>query len=141
VVVAGGAEAVITPVTIAGFGEARTLSTRDDEPERASRPFDVDLDGFVLGEGAGVVVLERAELEFAGGRRARRRGVLAGFGITSDATTSPGPIRWAPVRSGRSARPSPMRVCSQATSTTSTAMPPPPSSGTSVRRRPSSKRW
>lgn len=83
VVIAGGSEAMIAPVTIAGFGQARTLSTRNDEPERASRPFDVDRDGFVLGEGAGVVVLERAE--FAAARLARGRGMLAGFGITSDA--------------------------------------------------------
>jgi 3-oxoacyl-[acyl-carrier-protein] synthase II len=89
VVIAGGAEAVITPVTIAGFGQARTLSTRDDEPERASRPFDVDRDGFVLGEGAGVLILEREE--FAAARQARRRGTLAGFGITSDAHHITGP--------------------------------------------------
>jgi 3-oxoacyl-[acyl-carrier-protein] synthase II len=91
VVIAGGAEAAITPITIAGFAQARTLSTRNDEPERASRPFDVGRDGFVLGEGAGVVVLERAD--FAAARNARLRGVLAGSGITADAhhITAPDP--------------------------------------------------
>ncbi|MGW3470154.1 beta-ketoacyl-[acyl-carrier-protein] synthase family protein [Saccharopolyspora sp. NPDC000995] len=83
VVVAGGAEACIHPITIAGFVQARTLSTRNDEPERASRPFDVDRDGFVMGEGAGVVVLESAE--HAKARGARVYGRLAGVGITSDA--------------------------------------------------------
>ncbi|WP_406692293.1 beta-ketoacyl-ACP synthase II [Saccharopolyspora sp. ID03-671] len=83
VVVAGGAESCIHPVTIAGFAQARTLSTRNDEPERASRPFDADRDGFVMGEGAGVVILESAE--HAKARGARIYGRLAGFGITSDA--------------------------------------------------------
>ncbi|MFD2418568.1 beta-ketoacyl-[acyl-carrier-protein] synthase family protein [Amycolatopsis pigmentata] len=83
VVVAGGAEACIHPITIAGFAQARTVSTRNDEPTRASRPFDSDRDGFVLGEGAGVVVLERADRAKA--RGARIYGRLAGYGITSDA--------------------------------------------------------
>ena len=78
VVIAGGAEACITPITIAGFVQARTLSQRNDEPEKASRPFDVHRDGFVLGEGAGVMVLERAE--FAAARGARVHGRLAGAG-------------------------------------------------------------
>ncbi|AIJ25279.1 MULTISPECIES: beta-ketoacyl-[acyl-carrier-protein] synthase family protein [Amycolatopsis] len=83
VVVAGGAESCIHPITVAGFAQARTVSTRNDEPERASRPFDTDRDGFVLGEGAGVVVLERADRAKA--RGARIYGRLAGYGITSDA--------------------------------------------------------
>jgi 3-oxoacyl-[acyl-carrier-protein] synthase II len=83
VVVAGGAEACIHPITVAGFAQSRTLSLRNDEPERASRPFDVDRDGFVLGEGAGVLVLESAE--HARARGARVYGKLAGTGITSDA--------------------------------------------------------
>ncbi|MDQ3579946.1 MAG: beta-ketoacyl-[acyl-carrier-protein] synthase family protein, partial [Actinomycetota bacterium] len=83
VVVAGGAEACIHQVTVAGFSQARTLSNRNDEPERASRPFDVDRDGFVLGEGAGVLVLERAD--HAAARGARIYGKLAGYGMTSDA--------------------------------------------------------
>lgn len=89
VVIAGGAEAAITPFTVAAFGQSRTLSTRNDEPERASRPFDAGRDGFVLGEGAGVLVLERGE--FARARGARIRGRLAGFGITSDAHHITGP--------------------------------------------------
>jgi 3-oxoacyl-[acyl-carrier-protein] synthase II len=83
VVVAGGAEACIMPITVAGFAQSRTLSLRNDEPERASRPFDVDRDGFVLGEGSGVLVLEREE--HARARGARIYGKLAGAGITSDA--------------------------------------------------------
>ena len=82
VVVAGGAEACITAIPIAGFCQARTLSTRNDEPERASRPFDVHRDGFVLGEGAGVMVLERAD--HAAARGARVYGRLAGIGTSSD---------------------------------------------------------
>jgi 3-oxoacyl-[acyl-carrier-protein] synthase II len=89
VVIAGGAEAAIAPLTIAGFAQARTLSKRNDEPERASRPFDVDRDGFVLGEGAGVMIVERAG--FAAGRRARVIGRLAGFGVTADAYHITGP--------------------------------------------------
>jgi 3-oxoacyl-[acyl-carrier-protein] synthase II len=83
VVVAGGAEACITTITMAGFIQARTLSSRNDEPERASRPFDVNRDGFVLGEGAGIVVLERED--FARARGARIYGKLAGIGMSSDA--------------------------------------------------------
>ncbi|GAA4991860.1 beta-ketoacyl-[acyl-carrier-protein] synthase family protein [Yinghuangia aomiensis] len=83
VVVAGGAEACLHPLPLAGFAQARTLSTRNDDPERASRPFDAARDGFVLGEGAAVVVLERAD--FAAARAARRHALLAGSGMTSDA--------------------------------------------------------
>ncbi|MCP3785957.1 beta-ketoacyl-ACP synthase II [Micromonospora sp. A3M-1-15] len=83
VVVAGGTEAVIHPLPIAGFASMRAMSTRNDEPEKASRPWDKGRDGFVLGEGAGVVVLERAEHAAARGARVYAR--LAGAGITSDA--------------------------------------------------------
>ncbi|GAB3812422.1 beta-ketoacyl-ACP synthase II [Micromonospora zhanjiangensis] len=83
VVVAGGTEAVIHPLPIAGFASMRAMSTRNDEPERASRPWDAGRDGFVLGEGAGVVVLETAEHAAARGARVYAR--LAGAGITSDA--------------------------------------------------------
>ncbi|WP_367131087.1 beta-ketoacyl synthase [Saccharothrix sp. HUAS TT1] len=82
VVVAGGAEACITTITMAGFIQARTMSTRNDDPEAASRPFDVHRDGFVLGEGAGILVLERED--FARARGARIYGKLAGIGTTSD---------------------------------------------------------
>jgi 3-oxoacyl-[acyl-carrier-protein] synthase II len=89
VVIAGGAEAAIAPLTIAGFAQARTLSKRNDDPEGASRPFDVSRDGFVLGEGAGVMILERAD--FAAARGVRPIGRLAGAGITSDAHHITGP--------------------------------------------------
>ncbi|WP_405430327.1 beta-ketoacyl-ACP synthase II [Micromonospora sp. NBC_00617] len=83
VVVAGGTEAVIHPLPIAGFSSMRAMSTRNDDPERASRPWDQGRDGFVLGEGAGIVVLERADHAAARGARVYAR--LAGAGITSDA--------------------------------------------------------
>ncbi|ASR34812.1 beta-ketoacyl-[acyl-carrier-protein] synthase II [Prauserella marina] len=83
VVVAGGAEACIAPITIAGFAQARTVSTRNDDPARASRPFDTARDGFVLGEGAGTVILERADHAAARGARVYAR--ISGWGITSDA--------------------------------------------------------
>jgi 3-oxoacyl-[acyl-carrier-protein] synthase II len=82
VVVAGGAEACIVPITLAGFAQMRAMSTRNNEPERASRPFDMARDGFVLGEGAGMMVLERAE--FAAARQATQHGRLAGIGTSSD---------------------------------------------------------
>jgi 3-oxoacyl-[acyl-carrier-protein] synthase II len=83
VMIAGGSEAAITPMGIGGFGALRALSTRNDEPERASRPFDKDRDGFIVGEGAGVLILEEAEA-------ARRRGArvyaeLVGYGMSADA--------------------------------------------------------
>ncbi len=83
VMIAGGAEAAVTPMSVGGFGAMRALSTRNGEPERACRPFDRDRDGFIIGEGSGIVVLE--DLEFA-----RRRGAtiyceVAGYGMSSDA--------------------------------------------------------
>ena len=83
VVLAGGTEAAIIPLNIAAFAAMRALSTRNDEPERASRPFDKGRDGFVLGEGAGMVVLESAE--HAQRRGARLHAVAAGAGYSSDA--------------------------------------------------------
>ncbi|MEV8515479.1 beta-ketoacyl-ACP synthase II [Dactylosporangium sp. NPDC051484] len=82
VVVAGGTEAVIHPLPIAGFASMRAMSVRNDDPERASRPWDKGRDGFVLGEGAGVIVLERAEHARARGARIYAR--LAGAGLSSD---------------------------------------------------------
>jgi 3-oxoacyl-[acyl-carrier-protein] synthase II len=86
---AGGSEAVICPIGIAGFCSMRAMSKRNDEPERASRPFDRDRDGFVMGEGAGILVLE--EYEHAKNRGADIYCELAGYGLTSDAyhMTSP----------------------------------------------------
>ena len=91
VVLAGGAEASICPLPIAGFAQMRAMSTRNDDPAGASRPFDTGRDGFVLGEGAGIMVLERAE--FAAARGARVYGRLAGIGMSSDShhITAPDP--------------------------------------------------
>ena len=81
--ITGGAEAGITRLAVAGFGNMKALSTRNDEPERASRPFDMGRDGFVLGDGAGVVVLE--SLEHAQARDANIRGEVVGYGMSADA--------------------------------------------------------
>jgi 3-oxoacyl-[acyl-carrier-protein] synthase II len=89
--VAGGTEAAFTPMAFAGFCAMRAMSTRNDEPERASRPFDRDRDGFVMGEGAGIVILE--SLEHALGRGAGIYAEMAGYGTSSDAyhITAPDP--------------------------------------------------
>lgn len=91
VVLAGGAEACITAIPLAGFAQMRAMSTSNDDPEGASRPFDTARNGFVLGEGAGMMVLERAE--FAAARGATVHGRLAGTGTSSDAhhITAPDP--------------------------------------------------
>jgi 3-oxoacyl-[acyl-carrier-protein] synthase II len=83
VMIAGGTEAAITPMGVGGFGAMRALSTRNDEPERASRPWDKDRDGFVIGEGAGIVVLE--ELEHARNRGAEILSEIIGYGMGADA--------------------------------------------------------
>jgi len=89
--IAGGSEAVITPLGIAGFAVMKALSKRNDEPEKASRPFDKDRDGFVIAEGAGVVILE--ELSFALNRGAKIYAEIVGYAMTADAyhITSPSP--------------------------------------------------
>ncbi len=91
VVVAGGAEACIAPITLAGFCQARTMATGWEDPRQASRPFDTKRNGFVLGEGAGIVVLEREE--FATARGATIHGRIAGIGTSADAyhITAPDP--------------------------------------------------
>ncbi|HET6180014.1 MAG TPA: beta-ketoacyl-ACP synthase II [Candidatus Sulfotelmatobacter sp.] len=91
VMIAGGAEAAITPMGVGGFAAMRALSTRNDEPEKASRPWDRDRDGFVIGEGAGIMILE--ELEFARKRGAPILAEIAGYGMSGDAyhMTQPAP--------------------------------------------------
>jgi 3-oxoacyl-[acyl-carrier-protein] synthase II len=91
VMIAGGAEASITPMGVGGFAAMRALSTRNDDPEHASRPWDKDRDGFVIGEGAGILILE--ELEYARGRGAKILAELAGYGMSGDAyhMTQPAP--------------------------------------------------
>jgi len=91
VMIAGGTEAAITPMGVGGFAAMRALSTRNDAPEKASRPWDKDRDGFVIGEGAGIMILE--ELEFARKRGARILAEVAGYGMSGDAyhMTQPAP--------------------------------------------------
>src|SRR5690606_27145008 len=101
--IAGGAEGAVSPICVAAFAAMRALSTRNDEPTKASRPFDKDRDGFLLAEGAGVVVLETEE-------HAKKRGAvihaeLCGYGASSDAAhiTAPDPEGRGATRSMRSA--------------------------------------
>lgn len=91
VMIAGGSEAVISPLGVGGFNAMKALSTRNDEPEKASRPFDIDRDGFVMGEGAGIIILE--SLQSALDRGAKIYAEIVGYGMTADAyhITSPSP--------------------------------------------------
>jgi 3-oxoacyl-[acyl-carrier-protein] synthase II len=91
IMIAGGSEAAITPLAVAGFDALKALSTRNDEPARASRPFDRDRDGFVLGEGAGIVILE--EMQHALKRNAKTYAEVVGYGMSGDAyhITAPPP--------------------------------------------------
>ena len=136
VMFAGGSEAPISPVGVAGFAAVRALSLRNDDPAGASRPFDAGRDGFVIGEGAGCLVLE--SLEHAQARGAHIYAELVGSGMSSDAfhMTLPDETGESQARAmrhgaqrGRHRRP--------ATSTTSTPTAPPPTPATSPRPRPS----
>jgi 3-oxoacyl-[acyl-carrier-protein] synthase II len=91
VMIAGGSEAAITPMGVGGFASMRALSTRNDDPERASRPWDRDRDGFVIGEGAGILIME--ELEHARARGATPIAEIVGYGMSGDAyhITQPAP--------------------------------------------------
>ena len=97
--IAGGSEAAVTPLSVGGFASMRALSTRNDEPTRASRPFDKDRDGFVIGEGAGILILE--ELEFAKARGAKILAEVIGYGMSADAYHMTG---IAPEGAGRAAQ-------------------------------------
>ncbi len=88
--ICGGTEAAVTPLSLAGFASARALSTRNDEPQRASRPFDKDRDGFVMGEGSGILLLE--ELEHALERGAKIYGEMVGYAMTCDAYHMTAPV-------------------------------------------------
>ena len=133
-VLAGGTEAAIIPLNIAAFAAMRALSTRNDEPERASRPFDKGRDGFVLGEGAGMVVLESAEHAPHADARCTRS--PPGPATPPTPTTSPSPTRTGPAssraiqRRARRRRPEP-----RPRSSTSTRTPPPPRPATWSRRQ------
>jgi 3-oxoacyl-[acyl-carrier-protein] synthase II len=135
VMFAGGAEAAIVPVGIGGFCAMRAMSTRNDDPQHASRPFDKDRDGFVMGEGAGVVVLE--ELEHAKKRGAKIYCEIVGYGNTADAIISP---RRRPNGEG-AARCMKMALrtggLNPRTFPTSTPTAPPRRRATSAKRRPS----
>jgi 3-oxoacyl-[acyl-carrier-protein] synthase II len=101
--IAGGSEAVVTPLAVGGFCAMKALSTRNDEPARASRPFDAERDGFVMGEGAGIVILEERQAALA--RRARIYAEVAGYGVSGDAfhVSAPDPAGSGAVRAMRAA--------------------------------------
>jgi 3-oxoacyl-[acyl-carrier-protein] synthase II (EC 2.3.1.41) len=135
VVIAGGAEAAILPVAVAAFNVMGAISTRNEEPERASRPFDRTRDGFVMGEGAGILILER--LEHARARGARIYAEVVGYGTSADAYHITAPLENGEGRLWPCAGLWPMRASRPGTSITSTPTAPAPRSTTRARPRPS----
>jgi len=133
VMIAGGSEATVSPLGVGGFAAMRALSTRNDDPQTASRPWDKDRDGFVLGEGAGVMVLE--EYEHAKARGARIYGELAGFGMSADAGHMTAPSMDGPRRAMLSALANAKSMWTRFSTSTHTA--PPPLWVTSMKPRPS----
>ena len=137
VVVVGGTEACIHPMTLAAFANIRALSGRVDDPQTASRPYDVDRDGFVLGEGAGILVLESEE--HAAARGARVYAYASGRGMASDAHHISAPSAEGQARAVREAIGD--ARSRRRTSCTSTRTGPPPRSGTSASSTPSRRPW
>ena len=134
---AGGAEAAVNQVGMSAFAALRALSTRNDEPERASRPFDAGRDGFVMGEGSGVLVLE--ELEHALARGAHIYAEIVGYGMTGDAFHLTEPDETGePAGLAMTQGPPRRRARARPTWTTSTPTAPPLRSATPWRPRPSS---
>jgi len=137
VMIAGGSECTVSPLGVGGFAAMRALSTRNDDPTTASRPWDKDRDGFVLGEGAGVVVLE--EYEYAKKRGAKIYAELAGFGMSADAGHMTAPNMDGPRRAMVNA--CAMRVSTPTKSTTSTHTALPRRWATPMKPMPSKRPW
>ena len=137
IVIAGGAESTVSPLGVGGFAAMRALSTRNDDPTTASRPWDKDRDGFVLGEGAGILVLE--EYEHAKARGAKIYAELAGFGMSADASHITAPSMDGPCRAMQAALRNAGLNADQVQYVNAHA--PPPRWATSMKPRPSRLPW